>query len=215
MRGVGWRTGGKPRLSLQHGCPWRHRSFWPAYRGGLADAADGDRPGRAGATLFVVTDGQVSGTERIIESALAEGVRIHCLGIGSASQDRFLSMLARETGGVSRFLTPRERVDLGAVELGASVGRPLASGFEAKAEGFPEAQIAPLPPKFVFSGTPVLLTGETSGPGFRPALPGLGRRGEDADIPNRFYDRRRRRRRDAPPAPRCAADHGSREPPGL
>ncbi len=121
--------------------------------------------GQGGGDIFVVTDGQVSGTERIIESALAEGVRIHCLGIGSASQDRFLSLLARETGGVSRFLTPRERVDLGAVELFASVGRPLASGFEAKAEGFADAQITPLPPKFVFSGTPVLLTGETSGPG--------------------------------------------------
>ena len=105
--------------------------------------------------ILILTDGQVSGTEKILADARSAGIRLHCLGIGSASQDRLLALLARETGGVSRFVTPRERVDLSAVDLFASVGRPVASGLKAV------ANIQPEPPSFVFSGTPVLLFGET------------------------------------------------------
>ena len=115
--------------------------------------------GREGGDILILTDGQVSGTETILEQARATGVRLHCLGIGSASQDRFLSLLARETGGVSRFVTARERVDLSAVDLFASMGRPVAAGLTAG------ANIQPEPPRFVFSGTPVILFGEGSAPG--------------------------------------------------
>lgn len=108
--------------------------------------------------IVILTDGQVYGTEDILAQARATGVRLSCLGIGSASQDRFLSLLARETGGVSRFVTPRERVDLAAVDLFASLGRPVATGL--KAEG-----VQPEPPRFVFAGTPVLLFGETENHG--------------------------------------------------
>ncbi len=114
-----------------------------------------------GGDVMIVTDGQVTGTEAILAVARATGLRLHCLGIGSASQDRFLTLLARETGGVSRFVTPRERVDMGAVELFASVGRPLASGLEVKVEGFGEARIAPEVPAYVFAGTPIVVYGDT------------------------------------------------------
>ena len=107
-----------------------------------------------GGDIFVLTDGQVAGTETILENARKTGVRLHCLGIGSASQDRLLTMLARETGGVSRFVTPRERVDLSALDLFASVGRPVALGLQAG------ANIEPQPAAVVFSGTPVILFGE-------------------------------------------------------
>jgi Ca-activated chloride channel family protein len=110
--------------------------------------------GGGGGDILILTDGQVSGTEKILADARKGGVRLHCLGIGSASQDRFLSLLARETGGVSRFLTPRERVDLAAVDLFASVGRPVASGLKAG------PNVQPEPPSFVFGGTPLLLFGE-------------------------------------------------------
>ena len=105
---------------------------------------------------MILTDGQVSGTERILADARSAGVQSHCLGIGSASQDRFLALLARETRGVSRFVTPRERVDLSAVDLFASIGRPVASELKAG------ANIQPEPPSFVFSGTPMLLFGEAA-----------------------------------------------------
>jgi hypothetical protein len=106
--------------------------------------------------ILILTDGQVSGTEKILADARSAGIRLHCLGIGSASQDRFLALLARETGGTSRFVTPRERVDLSAVDLFASIGRPVASGLKAGGNIQPEA------PSLVFSGTPVLLFGEAS-----------------------------------------------------
>jgi hypothetical protein len=108
-----------------------------------------------GADVLVLTDGQVFGTEKIVARARAAGIRLHTLGIGSASQDRFLAQLARETGGVSRFVTPRERVDLPAVDLFASIGRPVAS--DVRASG---AKVEPQPAKCVFAGTPLTIYGE-------------------------------------------------------
>ena len=108
-----------------------------------------------GGDVLILTDGQVAGTEEILAHARAAGIRLHCLGIGSASQDRFLALLARETAGVSRFVTPRERVDLAAVDLFASIGRPVATGLKAS------SNVQPEPPAVVFAGTPVLLFGET------------------------------------------------------
>ncbi|HXB74041.1 MAG TPA: VIT and VWA domain-containing protein [Candidatus Acidoferrales bacterium] len=104
--------------------------------------------------ILIITDGQVLGTEKILADARATGIRLSCLGIGSASQDRFLGLLARETGGVSRFVTARERVDLSAVDLFASMGRPVAAGLKAG------GNVQPEPPGRVFAGTPVLLYGE-------------------------------------------------------
>src|SRR5215213_7143554 len=49
--------------------------------------------GQAGGDVLIMTDGQVSGTEAILECARATNTRLHCLGIGSASQDRFLALL--------------------------------------------------------------------------------------------------------------------------
>jgi Ca-activated chloride channel family protein len=104
--------------------------------------------------ILIITDGQVFGTEKILAEARATGIRLSCLGIGSASQDRFLGLLTRETGGVSRFVTARERVDLSAVDLFASMGRPVAGGLKAG------GNVQPEPPRAVFAGTPVLLYGE-------------------------------------------------------
>lgn len=112
-----------------------------------------------GGDVLVLTDGQVAGTEQILAKARTLNVRLFCLGIGSASQDRFLSLLARETGGISRFVTARERVDLAAVDLFASIGRPVASGLKVTGNVQPEA------PTQVFAGTPVLLFGEFEGGG--------------------------------------------------
>jgi Ca-activated chloride channel family protein len=113
--------------------------------------------GPGGGDVLIFTDGEVGGTEAILAQARAANVRLHCLGIGDASQDRFLALLARETGGVSRYVTPGERVDMAAVDLFASVGRPIAAGLQTT------ANVQPPPPAAVFSGTPVLLFGEGEG----------------------------------------------------
>ena len=115
--------------------------------------------GRQGGDVLVITDGQVMGTDPILEAAKRTEMRIHCLGIGSASQDRFLALLARETGGISRFLTPRERVDIPAVDLFAAIGRPAAASLEVEA---PWARLRPAPPGSVFAGSPLVLFGDTA-----------------------------------------------------
>lgn len=120
--------------------------------------------GPAGGDILLVTDGQVFGTETILARLRGVGIRIHCLGIGAASQDRFLALLARETGGVSRFLSPRERVDLPALELFGSIGRPVATGVTASLEA-PGGKIEIEPPGTVFSGTPLAVFGSAAGAG--------------------------------------------------
>jgi len=121
--------------------------------------------GDHGGDIFLLTDGQVSGTGPIIQQANSAGIRIHCLGIGSASQDRFLSLLASQTGGTSQMVTPRERVDMAAVKLFASVGRPVASQIRIEIEGLGGADLAPSPPTAVFAGSPLVVFGSTDGHG--------------------------------------------------
>lgn len=113
-----------------------------------------------GGEIFLVTDGQVFETAEIVTMAAARGIRVHVLGIGSASQDRFLAQLARQTGGVSRFLTPKERVDEGAAELFAAIGRPVARIEEAETD---DGRVLCGVPTAIFSGTPAHLLGTGSG----------------------------------------------------
>ena len=122
-----------------------------------AAAMLGKEPGN----VLILTDGQVFETEAILARARATGMRIHCLGIGSASQDRFLSQLATQTGGVSRFLTARERVDVAAVDLFASLGAPVAS--EIRAAVKPEGSVEIEPPANAFAGNSTLIAGKSTG----------------------------------------------------
>lgn len=121
--------------------------------------------GGEGGDLFVVTDGQVAATEAILGNAQSLGVRLHVLGIGSASQDRFLTRLARDTGGISRYLTARERVDTAAVDLFASAGSFVARMLSVEGRGFKDFALEPVPPTVVFAGVPVVLFGETGAAG--------------------------------------------------
>lgn len=115
-----------------------------------------------GGDVFLVTDGQVSETDTIILRARAEGIRLHTLGIGSAAQDRFLTQLSRKTGGISRCVTPKERVDLAALELFASCSAPVAEDLSAgiTVPGRTRVPIEPEPPKTLFSGVPALIFAE-------------------------------------------------------
>ncbi|MEM7396165.1 MAG: VWA domain-containing protein, partial [Verrucomicrobiota bacterium] len=115
-----------------------------------------------GGDIFLITDGQVWETETIITTTRRLGIRVHVLGIGSASQDRFLTLLARKTGGFSRFLSPRERVDLPALELYASIAQPVATNCRLSLGE--DTDLVPEPPDTVFAGQPVLCFGESENP---------------------------------------------------
>jgi Ca-activated chloride channel family protein len=127
---------------------------------GIASAVE--VAGRSPADFFLVTDGQVSGTEDIVSQFRGTGKRIHCLGIGAASQDRFLTLLARETGGTSRCVTPRERVDMEALELFAGVGQPVAENLEVEFNDIVGAHTVGHPQPVVFEGHPCTFMAEAS-----------------------------------------------------
>lgn len=75
--------------------------------------------------IFLITDGQVFETGPIVEQCSASGARIHVLGIGEASQDRFLESLSRRTNGVSRMVSVSEDVAEDALELFGTIREPL------------------------------------------------------------------------------------------
>jgi hypothetical protein len=111
----------------------------------------------------VITDGEVFGTEIIIRNIKKSKVRVHCLGIGSASQDRFLTLLARETSGKARFITPRERVDLAAIDLFSSINRPVAMNVKCSSIDEADVHIHGSDQTYVFQGVPLELFGDTQG----------------------------------------------------
>jgi Ca-activated chloride channel family protein len=126
-----------------------------------------DLAGKKPADFFLVTDGQVSATENIIQHMKQAEMRIYCLGIGAASQDRFLTLLARNTGGECRFLSPRERVDIGALELFAGVGHPVASNLHVNFKGDLDAGTVVPPRTTVHEGQPfeIMVEAEKRGRG--------------------------------------------------
>jgi len=132
----------------------------------------------------VLTDGQVSATEVIVGRFRAARSRIHCLGIGAASQDRFLTLLSRVTGGVCRFLTPRERVDLGALDLFATVKRPLVSDLQVSFSGLRGAAAVVAAPSAVFEGLPLVIMAKAAevGPGVLHLAWAGGARTRQVDI---------------------------------
>ena len=113
---------------------------------------------KSGGDLLLLTDGQVFGTAGILSEARRAGARIHALGIGSASQDRFLAQLGSQTGGRSRFLAARERVDLAMLDLFAGVSPAVASDARILAGG------ETLSTRHVYPGFPVLVREQGSGP---------------------------------------------------
>ncbi len=102
--------------------------------------------------ILLMTDGEVYGGDEIIARLAKLQVRIHVLGIGSASQDRFLSQMARQSDGVCRYMTPRERVDIAALELFNAIGNPTATAVTGTVS--PNGKIMPTPPALVYDNAP-------------------------------------------------------------
>lgn len=112
--------------------------------------------------IFLVTDGEVMETAPVLQFVKGLGCRLHVLGIGSASQDRFLVQLARGSGGLSRYVTPDERVDVAALTLFTDSRSVLAEQPRIEVVGDPQALLAPEPPAAVCAGQPVVVHAETA-----------------------------------------------------
>jgi len=114
--------------------------------------------GGNGGDVLLFTDGQVMDSEDILANVVKDDIRVHCLGIGSASQDRFLSLLARQSGGLSRFMSPRERVDLSGLKLFSSIKSPVAQDITVNLKDL-KAQLEPSPSIIVYQGSPLVIWG--------------------------------------------------------
>lgn len=60
------------------------------------------------ADIFLVTDGQVSSWEAVVQEAQRAGPRIFTVGVGSAVSEAFVRGLAASTGGECELVSPRE-----------------------------------------------------------------------------------------------------------
>jgi len=81
--------------------------------------------GGPGGDIFLLTDGEVSQTGPIVEHMAASQSRVHVLGIGTASQHRFMAQLARRTGGVSDMISPMGDVGMAGLKLFNQVQEPV------------------------------------------------------------------------------------------
>jgi Ca-activated chloride channel homolog len=78
--------------------------------------------------VLIVTDGEVSDTGPIVEKVAEMGIRVHCLGIDSASQDRFLHALSKRTNGTCTMVGPRETGNIveSALRIFRGARKPIA-----------------------------------------------------------------------------------------
>ncbi|MDW7967493.1 MAG: VIT domain-containing protein [Thermoanaerobaculum sp.] len=112
-----------------------------------------------GAYVFLVTDGQVGGTDWIVQEARRVGLRLFCLGIGSASEDRFLALLSEQTGGRSLFLTAHEKVEAKAEAFFKSMRGLVAKDLQIEGK---QVVIEPKPAPEIFAHGPAVIFGETT-----------------------------------------------------
>ncbi|GIW96087.1 MAG: hypothetical protein KatS3mg110_4128 [Pirellulaceae bacterium] len=116
--------------------------------------------GESGGDIFLVTDGEVYQTEAIIQAVKDRAIRIHTLGIGAASQQRFLQQLARQTRAGSRFVQPSEPVDWATLALFQGVGRVVSLEIERLELPDGRSLTLEVPPPFGLQpGLPLVLYG--------------------------------------------------------
>ena len=106
--------------------------------------------------VFLMTDGEVAETGDIVTQTEMAGCRVHILGIGEASQDRFLAQLSRRTGGVQKMMNPSENVTEGALELFNAVKCPRQTGVKAIVVSAGATQTHDIGE--VWDGRPILIT---------------------------------------------------------
>jgi Ca-activated chloride channel family protein len=115
----------------------------------LSSSGDGD--------IFLITDGEVMETGTILEQMASTGIKVHVLGIGDASQDRFMASMSRRTGGVQRMVGVGEDVATQALDLFNAVKQPLQQNVKAVVE-LTDGKLQEHTVKTVWDRTAVLIT---------------------------------------------------------
>ena len=106
--------------------------------------------------VFVLTDGEVSETGPIVEHMAEAKCRVHVLGIGTASQHRFMAQLARRTNGACEMVSPTGDVGITGLKLFNQVKDPVLSNPTVLVDGqaVPDMGV-------VWDGYPLLVTDPT------------------------------------------------------
>ena len=113
--------------------------------------------------MFLLTDGEVYQTAPIVEHMAASQSRVHVLGIGSASQHRFMAQLARRTGGVSDMVSPLGDLGMAGLKLFTQIQEPVLTKVSVALNGIHMPNFGT-----VWEGLPLLVTdpkGDGSLPG--------------------------------------------------
>ena len=119
--------------------------------------------GGPGGDIFVLTDGEVFQTGPIVEHMAASQSRVHVLGIGTASQHRFMAQLARRTGGACDMVSPAGDVGMAGLKLFNQVKEPVLTDTHATVDGTDIPHLGT-----VWDGLPLMVTdpkGDGSLPG--------------------------------------------------
>ena len=140
--------------------------------------------------ILLITDGDVFNTGPIIESMASCKAKVHVLGVGDACQDRFLSSLARRSGGVQRMVTASEDVASAAMELFNAVGCPVRRAVKAliKFKGSKKTQEHKIGD--IWSGRPILIVDNGEGTSI-PSIVELSWKGGKQEIKVSSPDARR------------------------
>ncbi len=99
--------------------------------------------------IFLITDGQVWEGEEIINFDY-KNIPIHCLGIGSASQDRFIANLTESTGGTYIFMSLNENIEEKALDLINLIKNSYIKNVYISVKNI-KGEIQPDPPKNIYS----------------------------------------------------------------
>ncbi|HTU99478.1 MAG TPA: VIT domain-containing protein [Luteitalea sp.] len=114
--------------------------------------------------VLVLTDGEVTNTDRIIQLAAAHRgtTRIFTLGIGSGASQHLVRGLARAGGGAAEFIHPGERIESRVLRQFARLLAPTMGDVRVEwVDGDAVTVPAEAPP--VFAGQRYLLYGTTTG----------------------------------------------------
>lgn len=114
--------------------------------------------------VFVLTDGQVSNEDQIIELCAAhrDTSRVFSFGIGNGVNEHFIRGMARASGGVAELIYPGERIEPKVIRM---VGRARTPRFE-KIDvdwGGLDVEQAPASPPAVFKGEALTILARVRG----------------------------------------------------
>ncbi len=117
--------------------------------------------------LVLITDGQVGNEDQILSTLgkRLKSIRVFTLGIDRAVNEGFLRRLAERGGGACELVESESRLDEVMQSIHRRIGTPLLTGLYLESEGISiePGEVVPRRLPDLFSGSPLLILGRSSG----------------------------------------------------